>query len=181
MLDQYVFETVCRHLRQRLDQGQRVETVSVNVSRLQFYDQDFVQRYVAIRDRYQVPPELLEIEFTESIVMDSAQLMLKIVRDLKQAGFSCSIDDFGKGYSSLSLLKDLPIDVVKIDQFFFADGHDQARDLAVVQGIVELVQKFEIRTVAEGIELPQQVAYLKEIGAIMSKLCLLPPHAAGRI
>ena len=163
-LDQYVFETVCRHLRQRLDQGQRVETVSVNVSRLQFYDQDFVQRYVAIRDRYQVPPELLEIEFTESIVMDSAQLMLKIVRDLKQAGFSCSIDDFGKGYSSLSLLKDLPIDVVKIDQFFFADGHDQARDLAVVQGIVELVQKFEIRTVAEGIELPQQVAYLKEIG-----------------
>lgn len=163
-LDQYVFETVCRHLRQRLDQGQRVETVSVNVSRLQFYDQDFVQRYVAIRDRYQVPPELLEIEFTESIVMDSAQLMLKIVRDLKQAGFACSIDDFGKGYSSLSLLKDLPIDVVKIDQFFFADGHDQARDLAVVQGIVELVQKFEIRTVAEGIELPQQVAYLKEIG-----------------
>ena len=163
-LDQYVFEEVCRHLRERLDNGQRVETVSVNVSRLQFYDQDFVQRYIAIRDRYQVPPELLEVEFTESIVMDNAQLMLKIVRDLKAAGFACSIDDFGKGYSSLSLLKDLPIDVVKIDQFFFADGHDQARDLAVVQGIVELVQKFQIRTVAEGIEAEAQVSYLKQIG-----------------
>lgn len=163
-LDQYVFEDVCRHLRERLDKGQRVETVSVNVSRLQFYDQDFVQRYIAIRDHYQVPPALLEIEFTESTVMDNAQLMLKIVGDLKQAGFACSIDDFGKGYSSLSLLKDLPIDVVKIDRFFFADGRDQARDLAVVQGIVELVQKFEIRTVAEGIENPEQVDYLKRIG-----------------
>lgn len=163
-LDQYVFEEVCRWLRTRLDQGQRVETVAVNVSRLQFYDQDFVQRYIAIRERYQLPPELLEIEFTESIVMDNAQLLLKIVRALKEAGFACAIDDFGKGYSSLSLLKNLPVDVVKIDSFFFSAGQDQERDWAVVQGIVELVQKFQIRTVAEGIESEEQVAYLKQIG-----------------
>ncbi len=77
----------------------------MNVSRLQFYDQDFVHRYVEIRDRYEIPPELLEIEFTESILVDNTPLLLKTVGELKKAGFSCSIDDFGKGYSSLSLLK----------------------------------------------------------------------------
>lgn len=163
-LDQFVFEEVCRWLRTRLDSGQRVETVAVNVSRLQFYDQDFVQRYIEIREQYQIPPELLEIEFTESIVMDNAQLLLKIVRALKDAGFTCAIDDFGKGYSSLSLLRSLPVDVVKIDSFFFSASQDKERDWAVVQGIVELVQKFQIRTVAEGIESEEQVAYLKRIG-----------------
>lgn len=163
-LDQYVFEEVCRFLRRRLDEGKRVLPVSVNVSRLQFYDQEFVGRYVELRERYRIPRELLEIEFTESIAIDNAGLMLRIVERLKQAGFACSIDDFGKGYSSLSLLKCLPIDVLKIDRFFFLQGDDPERDMAVVQGIIELVQKFHIRTVAEGVESREQAAYLKQIG-----------------
>lgn len=163
-LDRYVMEEVCRLLHQRLADGKPVLPVSVNVSRLQFYDQDFVKRYVEIRDRYQVPPELLEIEFTESIAMDNAGLMAMIVNELRQAGFSCSIDDFGKGYSSLSLLKSLPIDVLKIDRFFFSESSDPKRDMAVVEGVVELVHKFDIRTVAEGVESQSQVEHLKEIG-----------------
>ena len=111
-----------------------------------------------------MPPELLEIEFTESIATDNAELLTWIVKQLRSAGFSCSIDDFGKGYSSLSLLKTLPVDVVKIDRFFFTDSDDPQRDRAVVQGVVELVHKFGIRTVAEGIESPEQVKYLKKIG-----------------
>ena len=163
-LDRYVLEDVCRSLRRMMDEGKPVCPVSVNVSRIQFYDQNFVRRYVEIRDKYRIPPALLEIEFTESIVFDNAGLMLNIVQDLKAHGFSCSIDDFGKGYSSLSLLKDLPVDVVKIDSFFFTDGADHTRDLALVQGIVELLQKFHIHTVAEGIEEMEQVKYLTEIG-----------------
>ena len=163
-LDRYVFEEVCRWLRERLDGGQRVLPVSVNVSRLQFYDQNFVARYVEIRDRYCIPPQLLEIEFTESIAFDNASLLLQIVRRLKEEGFTCSIDDFGKGYSSLSLLKDLPIDTLKIDGFFFQDGRDRDRDMTLVQSIVELVKKFQIKTVAEGVEHPEQVDYLRTIG-----------------
>ena len=163
-LDQYVFEEVCFWLHRLLEDGKPVLPVSVNVSRLQFYDQDFVRRYVEIREKYHIPPELLEIEFTESIVFDNADLLVKTVCSLKQAGFSCAIDDFGKGYSSLSLLKYLPVDMLKIDRFFFEEGDDQERDWSIVQGIVELVHKFHIHTVAEGIETPEQVERLKEIG-----------------
>lgn len=163
-LDQYVFEEVCRWLRKRMDAGKRVLQVSVNVSRLQFYDQDFIPRYVSIRDRYRIPPELLEIEFTESVAFSNTKLLQRIIEDLRKEGFSCSIDDFGKGYSSLSLLKNFPFDTLKIDKFFFDEGDDKERDLAIVQGIVELVRKFHIKTVAEGIEKREQVEYLKKIG-----------------
>ena len=163
-LDQFVFEEVCRFLHRRLEEGKQVFPVSVNVSRLQFYDQNFVKRYVEIRDRYQIPPDLLEIEFTESIAIDNAGLMTRIVTRLREAGFSCSIDDFGKGYSSLSLLKTLPIDILKIDQFFFAQSSDPKRDMAVVEGVIDLVHKFQIRTVAEGVESQSQVECLKQIG-----------------
>lgn len=163
-LDQYVFEDVCRWLKSRLDAGKRVLPVSVNVSRLQFNDLNFVENYVAIRDRYHIPAELIEVEFTESIAFDNSSLLLRTVHQLKEAGFTCSIDDFGKGYSSLSLLKDLPVDILKIDSFFFSDGSDHNRDMALVESIVELVKKFNMRTVAEGIESMDQVEYLKQIG-----------------
>lgn len=163
-LDQYVFEDVCRWLRAMLDAGKRVLPVSVNVSRLQFNDLNFVERYVGIRDRYAIPPELLEVEFTESIAFDNSSLLLRTVTQLKEAGFTCSIDDFGKGYSSLGLLKNLPIDVLKIDSFFFVEGPDQNRDMALVESIIELVKKFNMRTVAEGIESMDQVEHLKRIG-----------------
>lgn len=163
-LDQFVFEEVCRWLRANLDGGMPVLPVSVNVSRLQFYDQDFVSRYIEIRDRYRVPAQLLEIEFTESIVLSNDQLLLKTVNALKRAGFACSIDDFGKGYSSLSLLKELPVDVLKLDRFFFEEGGDRERDWSIVQGIVEMVHKFHVRTVAEGIESPEQVERLRRMG-----------------
>lgn len=163
-LDQYVFEKVCRFLSGRIQAGKSVLPVSVNVSRLQFFDQNFIKHYVEIRDRYQIPPELLEIEFTESIAIDNTGLLTRIVEHLTKAGFACSIDDFGKGYSSLSLLKSLPFDELKIDRFFFAESNDPERDMAVVQGIVEMVHKFNIRTVAEGVESEKQVEMLKQIG-----------------
>lgn len=163
-LDQYVYEEVCRWLRSLLDSGKQALPVSVNVSRLQFYDQNFVNRYVSIRNQYEIPQGLLEVEFTESIAFDNSTLLLQTVGRLKKAGFSCSIDDFGKGYSSLGLLKNLPIDVLKIDSFFFDDGPDRHRDMALVESVVGLVKKLDMRTVAEGIESMEQVEYLKRIG-----------------
>ena len=163
-LDRYVYEEVCRLQRQLMEEGLEAVPVSVNVSRLQFYDQDFISKYVEIRKKYDVPADLLEVEFTESIVFDNEELLLKTVQELKQAGFSCAIDDFGKGYSSLSLLKTLSVDVLKIDSFFFDNGDDEERDMEVVHGIIDLVHKFQIRTVAEGIENMKQVEYLKQMG-----------------
>lgn len=163
-LDRLVFEKVCIQLRKLIDEGKKPLPVSVNVSRLQFYEIDFVEKYVGIRDKYAIPDGLLEIEVTESIVFNNTGRLIEIVKSLKNAGFLCSIDDFGSGYSSLSLIKILPIDVLKIDRIFFIDSENQQKDRAVVESIIEMVKKFNIRTVAEGIEDMEQVEFLKSIG-----------------
>lgn len=162
-LDQYVFEEVCKWLCHMRAAQKALLPVSVNVSRLQFYNPDFVKIYTEIRDRYAIPAGLLEIEFTETIAFDNMPLLIKIVDSLKKAGFSCCIDDFGKGYSSLSLLQALPIDVLKIDRQFFVGLDPQQKDRVVVEGIVRIVRQLNIKTVAEGIETTDQVAFLKSI------------------
>lgn len=164
-LDQYVFETVCCSLRRRLDAGLPVVPVSVNVSRLQFYDPAFVENYATISQRYSIPHGLLELEFTESIVFNNLSLLTDIVLQLKQKGFSCSIDDFGKGYSSLGLLKSLPIDTLKIDKLFFchSDDKEKEKENIILTGVITLLRKLRIRTVAEGIESQDQVDFLKSI------------------
>lgn len=164
-LDQYVFETVCCSLRRRLDAGLPVVPVSVNVSRLQFYDPAFVENYATISQRYSIPHGLLELEFTESIVFNNLSLLTDIVLQLKQKGFSCSIDDFGKGYSSLGLLKSLPIDTLKIDKLFFchSDDKEKEKENIILTGVITLLRKLRIKTVAEGIESQDQVDFLKSI------------------
>lgn len=162
-LDQYVMEEVCSWIRKLLDEGKPVLPVAVNVSRLQFYDPYFVRNYVEIRERYHIPPQLIEIEFTESIMFDNDNLHA-IVDELKQNNFKIAIDDFGKGYSSLSLLKELPFDYLKLDSYFFARGEDTKRDLSLVQGIIDIVHKLNMKTIAEGIESKEQVEVLKSLG-----------------
>lgn len=163
LLDRYVFEEVCRWLRHLMDEGYKPLPVSVNVSRLQFYNSDFVDIYKEIRERYQIPPKLLEIEFTETILFDSWDILSQIVEDLHNAGFSCSIDDFGKGYSSLSTVQNLNIDVLKIDATFFPNIVEKEKDRLMVKGIINLVKQFGVVTVAEGIEDMEQVKFLRSV------------------
>lgn len=162
-LDQYVFKKVCAFIRRRLDAGLPVNTISVNVSRLQFYNSDFVKTYEDIKNKFRIPDHLLEIEITESIAFDNVTFLEKTVSELKSKGFLISIDDFGTGFSSLSLLKNIPIDVLKIDQSFFRESIHKEKDNIVIKGIIDLVNKLSIRTVAEGIETAEQVAFLKSV------------------
>lgn len=164
LLDRYVFEEVCRWLRHLLDEGHEALPVSVNVSRLQFYNSDFVSVYKAIRDKYSIPQKLLEIEFTETILFDNWDVLSRIVEDLHTAGFASSIDDFGKGYSSLSTIQNLNVDVLKIDAAFFPHITTKEKDRLLVEGIINLVKQFGVVTVAEGIETEEQVEVLRRIG-----------------
>lgn len=166
-LDQYVFKKVCAFIRRRLDAGLPVNTISVNVSRLQFYNSDFVKTYEDIKNKFRIPDHLLEIEITESIAFDNVTFLEKTVSELKSKGFLISIDDFGTGFSSLSLLKNIPIDVLKIDQSFFRESIHKEKDNIVIKGIIDLVNKLSIRTVAEGIETAEQVAFLKSVNCNM--------------
>ncbi|WP_462380520.1 putative bifunctional diguanylate cyclase/phosphodiesterase [Phascolarctobacterium faecium] len=166
-LDQYVFKKVCAFIRRRLDAGLPVNTISVNVSRLQFYNSDFVKTYEDIKNKFRIPDHLLEIEITESIAFDNVTFLEKTVSELKSKGFLISIDDFGTGFSSLSLLKNIPIDVLKIDQSFFRESIHKEKDNIVIKGIIDLVNKLSIQTVAEGIETAEQVAFLKSVNCNM--------------
>lgn len=166
-LDQYVFKKVCAFIRRRLDAGLPVNTISVNVSRLQFYNSDFVKTYEDIKNKFRIPDHLLEIEITESIAFDNVTFLEKTVSELKSKGFLISIDDFGTGFSSLSLLKNIPIDVLTIDQSFFRESIHKEKDNIVIKGIIDLVNKLSIRTVAEGIETAEQVAFLKSVNCNM--------------
>ncbi|MEG2000812.1 MAG: bifunctional diguanylate cyclase/phosphodiesterase [Evtepia sp.] len=163
-LDQYVLRQVCRWLRERLDQELAFVPISVNVSRMQLYDPGFVATYARIKQEYNIPDGLLQVEFTESVVFENMDLLLKIIGDLKANGFQCSLDDFGKGYSSLNLLKSLPVDELKLDGLFFEKTDDLDRARTVVSCVVDLAKRLNLQIVAEGVENRSQVAFLRTIG-----------------
>ena len=163
-LDQYVFEEVCCWLRNRLDQGRPIVPVSVNVSKVRFYTPDFVESYIAIKNRYGIPDQMLEIEFTESVVFENQVYMREIVKALHDNGFTCSLDDFGTGYSSLGVLKNMPFDTLKLDGSFFRDSKDVDRERMIISGVIAMIQNLKIKAVAEGVEMEEQVEFLHNIG-----------------
>lgn len=163
-LDLYVFERVCERQARWLREGREPVPVSVNLSRRHFEDPCFLARFADTADRLGVPRGLLEMEVTESIFLDDEAIdnVKRAVRDIRAAGFSCSLDDFGSGYSSLGLLKEFDVSTLKLDRRFFRDDTPRARD--VVEAIVRLAAKLGLDTVAEGIEDERQLAFLRSVG-----------------
>ncbi len=166
-LDEYMFENACKIFRKRLDEGKRGIVLSVNASRLCMRQEDFVERYVAIKEKYRIPNYKIELEFTESIAFHNHVLFRSIVRELQENGFLCSMDDFGAGQSSLNILKDIPVDVLKLDMLFFREEKNEVRARAVVKGIVDIAQGIGVKTVAEGVESMGQVEFLRTTGCDM--------------
>lgn len=166
-LDEYIFTKVCESLRNRLERGLPVVTISVNVSRVHVRQEDFVSNYRAIKERYQIPDGLIELELTESIFLENLDRIGGIIRELREAGFGCSIDDFGSGYSSLNALKELPVNVIKLDREFLLNEGDTGKGAIIVRSIIQMAKKLEIQTVAEGVETPEQLAFLKDAGCDM--------------
>lgn len=163
-LDIHVFREVCRTLADWLARGIPAIPVSVNVSRVHFTDPKFVDEYAAICDEYGVPHSLIEIEVTETIVFDDPDKFKKVVANIHAHGFSCSMDDFGSGYSSLNVLKDIDVDTIKLDQHFFSsiDMTDE-KECSIIETMVDLAQKLHIRSLAEGVETREQKEFLRRI------------------
>lgn len=163
-VDRYVFEQVCKWLRDRLDRGEKVVPVSVNVSKIQFYNPDFIRVYAEIKKKYEIPDQLVEIELTESAAFERQDYLTDVVRQLHESGFQCSLDDFGSGFSSLGMLKDLSIDVLKLDGTFFKVSVNVSREHTILKSIINMVKELNICTVAEGVEHEDQVEFLKSTG-----------------
>lgn len=166
-LDLYVFGQVCATLRSWLDAGLQPPPVSVNLSRIHLGNPDFLTPFVQVSRRLGIPPHLLEFELTETLVFENTEALTEVIRKIHEAGFSCSLDDFGSGYSSLNLLKSVPVDVLKLDKCFFGGGEGDARGENVVRSVLDLARKLNMKTVCEGVESLSQVDFLRSAGCGM--------------
>lgn len=166
-IDFFVYESVCRMLRRRLDQGKTVVTVSCNFSRMHFIKPGFAERFEEVLDRYRIDRELIEVEITETLVIEKLQQnMVKETLDtLHQKGIHLSIDDFGAGNSSLGIFEQVPASVVKLDRSFLLNQQDHSRQVAIMRGIVNMAQNLEAQIVCEGVETEADILLMREIGA----------------
>lgn len=163
-LDDYMLDSVAKLQAQWMKEGKKMVPISVNVSRVHFANPNLAEHIRDIVDVHGTPHHWIELELTESAFFDDKNILLNTVRKLKEYNFAVSMDDFGAGYSSLNSLKDLPLDVVKLDGEFFRGTEDKARGESVVRDTINLAKNLNMKIVAEGIETKDQVEFLAQNG-----------------
>ena len=159
-LDDYMLTEVAKLQAAWLEQGKQLVPISVNVSRAHFAEENLAEHICSIVDKFKVPHEYIELELTESAFFADKAVLLTTVRKLKDFGFKVSMDDFGAGYSSLNSLKELPLDIIKLDAEFFRSVDDIERSNLIVGQTISLAKKLGMEIVAEGIETRDQVDFL---------------------
>lgn len=166
-LDFYVYEEVCKKIKEWMETGSFVTPISVNVSRIHLYDELFVQKMKALVDKYSIPPKYIELELTESVFVRDTKNTIQVMKELKDYGFMVSIDDFGAGYSSLTLLKEMETDVIKLDKEFFCHEELKQQEQIIVSSIINMAKQLKMQVISEGIETKQQTQFLKGISCDM--------------
>lgn len=163
ILDRYVWNEVCSMLEKRIAAGGRVVPVSINVSRVEFYNPKLCEDIYSIVSAHNIPPELIKIEITESAYADNPIKVSEAIDTLHKYGFKILMDDFGSGYSSLNMLKDLPIDILKIDMRFL-DNFEQNRKASIVlESVIRLAKWMNLGIVSEGVETQNEWNYLRSV------------------
>lgn len=170
-IDFFVYESVCKMLRRRLDAGLPVVTVSCNFSRMHFIKPGFPARFIEVIERYHIEKELIEVEITETLVVEELQshMVKKTLDVLKEMGIHLSIDDFGAGYSSLGVFEQIPASVIKLDRSFLLNQKDRNRQVKIMRGIVKLSEELEAQIVCEGVETENDISLMREIGAYVAQ------------
>ena len=168
-LDAYVWGETCKFIRKRLDEGKNVPPISVNVSRVNLYNPDLCKYLDNLVKKYNIPYNLLELELTESAYTDNPQLMLQTMHQLQLLGFHVAMDDFGSGYSSLNMLKDVPVDILKIDLKFLSGNSNPEKGTSIMAAIVRMAKWLGIPSIVEGVETKEQVGFLRSIGCTMAQ------------
>lgn len=169
-IDYYVLEEVCKKLSEWREQNKQLIKVSVNFSRRHLAESDFVERLIEAVRYYDLQPSDLEIELTESVAYDEMGTLLSVMHQIKEAGFGLSMDDFGSGYSSLSLLREMPVDVLKLDKGFLDGCHGREksdRDKRIIYHIISMAKDLDIVVLAEGVETEEQKEFLKSLNCDM--------------
>ncbi len=163
-IDRWVLQTACRQLKAWHDEGCAKVPVAVNLSALEFRQVDLVQEIAAVLKATGLAPQYLEIELTESVLMDRDNTVLERLKALSQMGVGLAIDDFGTGYSSLAYLKRFPVSKLKIDRSFINDVNQDGDDMAITTAIIQMARSLKLQTVAEGVETQSQLDTLRGLG-----------------
>lgn len=163
-LDQYVWEKTCQLLAGWRDEGRKIFPVSVNISRVSLYNPKIVDVICGLTEKYNIPPEWLQLELTESAYTGNPKAIKEMMEQLQKKGFSILMDDFGSGYSSLNVLKDIAVDVLKIDMKFLDGSGDDGRSENILASVVRMAKWLNMPVVAEGAERKEQVSFLHSIG-----------------
>lgn len=160
-IGEWVLRTACAQNKLWQERGFEKIPVAVNVSSRQFKEERFVDIVRQILDETKLEPRYLELEVTESLMMENVESSIKKLQELKAMGIVICIDDFGTGYSSFSYLKRFPIDVLKIDQSFVRDLNTNSKDAAIASAIIDIAHRLELEVVAEGVETKEQLTFLR--------------------
>ena len=163
-LDYYVWEQTCIQLRKWMDEGKNPLPISVNLSRISLYNKDIVNVICNLVDSYRIPRRLFQVELTESAYNTNPKAVQDMMQRLREEGFYILMDDFGSGYSSLNVLKDIVVDVLKMDMKFFAGDDREGRGENIMAAVIRMAKWLNMPVVAEGVERIEQVEFLRSIG-----------------
>lgn len=168
-LDMAIFEGTLRFLHRNLDAGVPCVPISVNFSRLHLSNKEFLADVAALLEKYSVPPSLIEVELTESVFFDNYEIMNEFVTRLHDMGLLIDMDDFGSGYSSLNMLMDIPIDVLKIDRAFLAETRNAEKQRVILSAITKMAEELRIKVVVEGVETQSNVQLMRDFGCTVAQ------------
>lgn len=162
-VDFFVLEGVMQNISVRLGMNEKIYPISVNQSKVTILISNYLKRMEELVSRYKETVGFIELEVTETVLEDNIEKMVELLTNLKALGFKISLDDFGSGYSSFSSIRELPIDVLKIDRGFMAEDHNELRSKQIVKNIVNMAKELDIQVVCEGVETEEQFVFLKKI------------------
>ncbi len=168
-IDFYMLEQVCIMMSRRRKAKKKCLPVSINQSRVLLKKRDYTTHIAKILLKYQTPPQLIELELTERLFSDQYGDMFSMMEQLKKVGIRWSIDDFGTGYSSLNLLKELPVDIIKLDKSFLDETETSEVSRVIIRKIIELTKELQKSVICEGVETRAQADYLKEVNCDMAQ------------
>ncbi|MFK4785300.1 EAL domain-containing protein [Fusobacterium sp. MFO224] len=165
-IDMFVLERVCSGIKDWLKRKINPVKISINLSRVDIYNPNLINMMMVIIDKYQVPVKYIGLEITETSYTENSKQLISVVKQLKKIGFSIEMDDFGSGYSSLNMLEELPIDVLKLDMKFLETSSKTKNNIGILNFVVSLGKWLNLSLIVEGVETLEQVNYLKSIGYI---------------
>ena len=163
-LDMFILEQVVSLLAQWKERGLKQVPIAVNFSRLHLNDSRYIPQMTRLVDKYGVPHNLIEVELTENVIFNNLECAQNVIRGLHRKGFSVAMDDFGSGYSSLNVLKNLQFDGIKLDKEFLDGFEENANAKKVIEGAVDMIKSLGVKVIAEGVETKEQADFLRATG-----------------